>query len=157
MSFRASIARIDALVHGIAPKSAKNHAFKVIDAHKLEGDIEGAHGSLRMCAVVLVATPEDDSMAGNSSLRRKAALELRIRYDHGQTSGRRDLDVMIAEDLNSIIDALRVGVTNVATTGLDGVVITGEGATRTPIQVDERPPIGDLVVIPFTILYHEAV
>jgi hypothetical protein len=157
MSLRASLARVDALIHATAPKSAPTHSFKVLDERKASGAIDGATGSLRQCSVTVESTPRDDGMAGAGGLRRVCECVLRVRYDSAGVGSRRDLDVMVGEDADALIDALRIGNAQTALTGLDGVAIDADDATREDITADGERVVGVLVHIPFTILYHEAV
>ena len=157
MSVRDALARVDAIVAQTAPKSATSHSFKVLDEHQASGAVDGQTGTLRQCSVVAVTTPADDGMAGAGGLRKRMGCELRVRYDYASISSRRDLDVMVGEDVDALIDSLRITSTNVALTGLDGVVIDAEDALRQDIQTGEQPPVAVLVIIPFSILYHEEV
>lgn len=157
MGIRASLARLDALLTAATPKSFATYGFDVVDETAVAYEVDGAGGRFRQCAVVVLDAPADGGRAGSTDLLRRAACAVVVRYNNTIVTTRRDLDVTIGEDVNTIINTLQAGDPNTSLTGLDGVVFEEDPIREDAPAGDRQVPQASMLRVPFIMLYHEEV
>ena len=156
MGLQAALERLDAIVQAVVPAVRPDLPFNVVDEARSEDGPAGVRGRTRTCSLVVNTPPVDDLQAGKAALRRRAELDLRIRYDAKQIGTRRELDLMVGRDVNDLIDAIAFTPADwlASSTGIDSVEIPGPPSTE-DVNPDNRGRVAVVLTLPFTVLFHE--
>ena len=133
-----------------APKTDLHHGFV---AHaRANGSVvplEERYNSQRFFQLDIAEMPSDDGAAGLSG-RRRALIDLRVRYDIPQDSTY--LSRLVAEDAELLLVTLKGPDYSLATTGIVSVI--PEDPLYEPINLGDQGVY--ILTIPFTLLYLEA-
>lgn len=156
MGLQDALTRLDAIVQAVAPAVRPDLPFNVVDEARTEDGPGGVRGRTRTCSLIVDQPPVDDGQAGATNLRRRAGLQLRVRYDAAQIGSRRELDLMVGRDVNDLIDAVAFtpGDWQAGLTGIDSIEIPGPPTTE-DVSPDNRGRVAVVLTLPFTMLYHE--
>ena len=151
MGIRAALARFDAMVEAGEPKSMTAIRFESLALSLQTAGIDDSTGRTRQFQIVVDFASVDDGMGGASNLRRSVSCLLEIRYHERECGGRRELDIMISEDANTLIDVLMSAPASYqpSITGIDGVTEQG-----TPSRAEFEAGL-HVLTLPFSFAYHE--
>lgn len=141
---------LETQIEATLPKTDNHHGFVSINSSGRVGPLEAHQHTTRFFELRLDSFGIDDGEAGLSG-RRRATINLRVRYDIGELHF---MERMIAEDAAALLVTLKGPQYNLATTGIVSV-IPGEPTTE-PILDPTTEALSLVLTFPFTLLYLEA-
>ena len=141
---------LETQIEAILPKTDSHHGFVSINSSGRVGPLEAHQHTTRFFELRLDRFGIDDGEAGLSG-RRRATVNLRVRYDIGELHF---MERMIAEDAAALLVTLKGPQYNLASTGIVSV-IPGEPTTE-PILDPTTEALSMVLTFPFDLLYLEA-
>ena len=146
----SALAYLEDQLEAITPKTDLHHGFVAHSrANGLTTPLEERYNSQRYFVLDLAEMPSDDGAAGLSG-RRRATIDLRVRYDIPHDVAY--LQRLMAEDAESLLVTLKGPNYSLVTTGIVSVI--PETPIYEPLNLGEQGVF--ILTIPFTLLYLEA-
>jgi len=146
----SALAYLEDQLEATTPKTDLHHGFVAHSrANGLTTPLEERYNSQRYFVLDLAEMPSDDGAAGLSG-RRRATIDLRVRYDIPHDVAY--LQRLMAEDAESLLVTLKGPNYSLVTTGIVSVI--PETPIYEPLNLGEQGVL--ILTIPFTLLYLEA-
>jgi hypothetical protein len=146
----SALAYLEDQLEATTPKTDLHHGFVAHSrANGLTTPLEERYNSQRYFVLDLADMPSDDGAAGLSG-RRRATINLRVRYDIPQDMTY--LFRLMAEDAEYLMVTLKGPDYSLATTGIVSVIPSPPNFE--PLNIGEQGIY--ILTIPFTLLYLEA-
>ena len=146
----SALAYLEDQLEATTPKTDLHHGFVAHSrANGLTTPLEERYNSQRYFVLDLAEMPSDDGAAGLSG-RRRATIDLRVRYDIPHDVAY--LQRLMAEDAESLLVTLKGPNYSLVTTGIVSVI--PEIPIYEPLNLGEQGVL--ILTIPFTLLYLEA-
>jgi len=146
----SALAYLEDQLEATTPKTDLHHGFVAHSrATGLTTPLEERYNSQRYFVLDLAEMPSDDGAAGLSG-RRRATIDLRVRYDIPHDVAY--LQRLMAEDAESLLVTLKGPNYSLVTTGIVSVI--PETPIYEPLNLGEQGVL--ILTIPFTLLYLEA-
>jgi len=146
----SALAYLEDQLEATTPKTDLHHGFVAHSrANGLTTPLEERYNSQRYFVLDLAEMPSDDGAAGLSG-RRRATIDLRVRYDIPHDVAY--LQRLMAEDAESLLVTLKGPNYSLVTTGIVSVI--PEIPIYEPLNLGEQGVF--ILTIPFTLLYLEA-
>lgn len=146
----AALDYLEGQIEATLPKTDSHHGFVSITSSGRVGPLEAHQNTTRYFECRLERYGVDDGEAGISG-RRRATVNLRVRYDIGELHF---MERMMAEDAAALLVTLKGPQYNLSSTGIVSV-IPGEPTTE-PILDPTSEVMALVLTFPFDLLYLEA-
>lgn len=146
----AALDYLEGQIEATIPKTDAHHGFVSINSSGRVGPLEAHQNTTRYFEFRLERYGVDDGEAGISG-RRRATVNLRVRYDIGELHF---MERMMAEDAAALLVTLKGPQYNLSSTGIVSV-IPGEPTTE-PILDPTSEVMALVLTFPFDLLYLEA-
>ena len=147
-----SLEKLEDMIQAITPKTDAHQGFVAIQTGNGRTlPLDQRPNANRYFEIETITYAEDDGLAGLSG-RKRASLELRLRYDIPNDIG--FLKRMINEDASKLIDTLKGPNYDLSTSGIVSV-IPGTPSTE-PLADVNGELFGFILLVPFDLLYLEA-